>query len=400
MNGAVRLECRSAGGSAAILVAWLAALCWGWSARADSVQLVGEREALTNARIVTITSGAVSFADAAGRLHVEPIGRIARLGWDDLPESERAHEAIASRDHAAARTLLMQGLASLDEASPRAQRIWLRAQLALAHAALQEHVQAVGHAAVVFTLDDHEAWADLVPEGRMSAPPFAAAAEALGNLQSADETVRSPQLRARLDLWLVTVRAMHERLARHHDGPPFEPGRTLSGVPIDQLRKPVAQPEGSRPKTPRQSAPGVDSSTGETVPPNRAGETVDSIDRLIQAGRFAEAVDACASAARRPDERSLSRLLHQYGRALEGAGRPRDAAVMYMRCAILYADSTEAPAALVATAAIYKATYDDPATARRLLERAIADLQHRDDAEMLTKAQAAIRALDQPTSNP
>ena len=40
--------------------------------------------------------------------------------------------------------------------------------------------------------------------------------------------------------------------------------------------------------------------------------------------------------ADRPGGRSVSRFLHQYGRALAGAGRPRDAAVVYMQVAVLY----------------------------------------------------------------
>ena len=70
----------------------------------------------------------------------------------------------------------------------------------------------------------------------------------------------------------------------------------------------------------------------------------------MEAGRFPEAVLLCEETARDVGRRDLDRLLYQFGAALRGAGRPADAAVMHLRCAILYPQSAFAPASLIETA--------------------------------------------------
>jgi hypothetical protein len=68
-------------------------------------------------------------------------------------------------------------------------------------------------------------------------------------------------------------------------------------------------------------------------------------------------------------DQDLARLVHAYGAALAGGGRPADAAVMYSRCAILFPDSPYAAASLIETAVVYQQFYQRPETARRLFER-------------------------------
>ena len=104
--------------------------------------------------------------------------------------------------------------------------------------------------------------------------------------------------------------------------------------------------------------------------PDVFGDSPEAIDRLLERDQFKAALEACRRVGTRPGNRDLSRLLFQYGRAYRGAGQPRDALVMFVRCAVLYPDSVDAPAALMETALIYRDVIGQPDTARRLLEHA------------------------------
>ena len=69
------------------------------------------------------------------------------------------------------------------------------------------------------------------------------------------------------------------------------------------------------------------------------------------------------------------------GEVLVAAGRHADAAVMYLRCALLHSDATSAPGACIEAALIHRDALDRPADARRLLLRAasLADRLGQDD---------------------
>jgi predicted Zn-dependent protease len=131
------------------------------------------------------------------------------------------------------------------------------------------------------------------------------------------------------------------------------------------------------------------------VPPRPpVGDSAEAIDALLAAGRSAEALAVCRRVAEHPGNRSLSRFLHQYGRCLLAEEEPRDAAVMFTRCVVLYPSSPAATMSLIETAAIYIELFENPESARRLLQRAAdsAAAQERDD--LVAQAREALDALD------
>jgi tetratricopeptide (TPR) repeat protein len=122
-------------------------------------------------------------------------------------------------------------------------------------------------------------------------------------------------------------------------------------------------------------------------------DTRDAIEALLADGRSAEALAICERLAADPGDRGMSRYLSQYGRALAYEGRPRDAAVMFLRCAILYDGSRHAASSLIDAAIIHRDVFDDPAAARRLLKRAVTIADAQGDADALRRARELLPQL-------
>ncbi len=67
---------------------------------------------------------------------------------------------------------------------------------------------------------------------------------------------------------------------------------------------------------------------------------------------------------------------------------------MFMRCAILFPASPQAPSGLIETALIYRQVLVDRDTARRLLERAIDLATELDRPALRQRAQLELKQLD------
>jgi hypothetical protein len=132
------------------------------------------------------------------------------------------------------------------------------------------------------------------------------------------------------------------------------------------------------------------SGPARVAPP--APDRDDELAALLAEERFEEAVAVCRRLETRFDGRSVPRFLERYGQALLGAGRPRDAAVMFMRCALAHPRTAEGQRSLVATARIHLDVLDDRAAARRLLARAESAARRDGRADL---AAGARRLLDE-----
>lgn len=134
----------------------------------------------------------------------------------------------------------------------------------------------------------------------------------------------------------------------------------------------------------------VQSATIDTVPRQAAP---DAIEAMLVEQKFAEALEACTRALERPGRRDLGQTCNQCGRALLGLNRPRDAAVMFARGAILYGDSAFTVPSLIELAIIYRDTFARPEVSHRLLNRAQkeeASRQRPDVLERLTSVRASL----------
>lgn len=365
-------------------------------ARADSIEL-DRRGRVENVSVRSIANGQIVYTDAAGKAQRQPMENVKAISFAGIVELDDAAAATEQLDHKRAIELLLRAHV---RATTKAQRLWIRAMLARSHSAAGEYVEASGHAAAVFIMDDHKYWRTLVPRGSANAPTYAAVAEAMHHLQDADSSVRDQRLAVSIDQMMGVITPIHARATRGHSGTPHEPGTTLSGVSIDEIKRQLGQETAPRETDATEHPPGAatgasdstggdanqlpDGSTSGTAGGSgisgrsdtsggsgaSGGDSAASIDRLLDQQRFADALAACDRVGARPGNRDLSRFLFQYGQAYRGAGRPREALVMFVRCAVLYPDEADAPAALIETAIIHRDVLDKPDVARRLLERA------------------------------
>ncbi len=373
-------------------------------AAGDTVTLAGSSIPLRGCRVEAVQSGRVFYRDNRGRRHQRGLDEVAALGFDGLGDLDEAERAIAAGDLAGGVGRL---LAAMLQADSDLHRAWLHVRLSVTHDLLGQYVQAAGHAAAVFEADGDAYWLRLEPLSEPDEPGYAAAREALLALQQARRRVKHPEIAPVIERMLGRVRPIHDRLADRYHGPPIEPGSTISGVPRELIRSGRTAPEaGSSTDAPRTlpSRPADENKRAEPTgapgaPAAReAPDSAASIDALLAAGHRMEALAACARVERRVGRRDLGRFLHQYGRALVGAGRPRDAAVMFVRCATLYGDSPHAAPSLIETAIIYRDVFGDPATARRLVERSLNLAARPGRPQVADRARAVLETLTDPAA--
>lgn len=373
-------------------------------AAGDTVTLAGSSIPLRGCRVEAVQSGRVFYRDSRGRRHQRGLDEVAALGFDGLGDLDEAERAIAAGDLAGGVGRL---LAAMLQADSDLHRAWLHVRLSVTHDLLGQYVQAAGHAAAVFEADGDAYWLRLEPLSEPDEPGYAAAREALLALQQARRRVKHPEIAPVIERMLGRVRPIHDRLADRYHGPPIEPGSTISGVPRELIRSGRTAPEaGSSTDAPRTlpSRPADENKRAEPTgapgaPAAReAPDSAASIDALLAAGHRTEALAACARVERRVGRRDLGRFLHQYGRALVGAGRPRDAAVMFVRCATLYGDSPHAAPSLIETAIIYRDVFGDPATARRLVERSLNLAARPGRPQVADRARAVLETLTDPAA--
>ena len=163
-----------------------AMLCLGFaltgSAHADSVTLDGSSIPLRGCTIRAIQNGRVYFLDPMNRQQHRALNEIEALGFDGLEQLDRAEAWIAEGLYANAIDHL---LAAALGAQTTLQRLWVEQRLARVHNYQGEYVQAAGHAAAVFLIQDDPYWQRLRPRGEVNEPTYAAAKEAMDLLAQA-----------------------------------------------------------------------------------------------------------------------------------------------------------------------------------------------------------------------
>jgi hypothetical protein len=79
---------------------------------------------------------------------------------------------------------------------------------------------------------------------------------------------------------------------------------------------------------------------------------------------------------------------------LLGVDRTRDAAMMFVRCGVLYPSSAQAGPALVRAAIIHRDALNNAPAAQRLLERAMVLAQAANQPEVVREARQALQSLN------
>ena len=358
---------------------------------------------------------------------------MTRLRVDDLPELDTAVKALDEGDQGHGLLSYLQALMKAtvleegeDENAGDTKRLWLHVRLSRFHNARDEYVPAAGHAAAVFAIEPHASWRVLEPACAPSEPTFAQAVEADDLLREAARQVKDQTLRETIDRMSKVVQPIRAELEKNYNGPPIAQNSTWSGYSRARIADGTIFADAAKPSadssaksiaqapqpnvTDKSNGPAGDSTAREDAseaggvvaaspaqvdskqPPNRTNDVktidraADEIDALLKAGEFAEALNRCESAGRDVTGRDIGRLLHQWGRALIGVGRPEDAAVMFTRCAVLFPGSASGLECLIETAMLYETVYKKPETAQRLLRRVI------EQADMLGRESIAQRA--------
>ncbi len=369
------------------------------SASADSITLESSTIPMRGCTIRAIQNGRVYFLDPANRQQHRPLDEVEAIGFEGLEQLDQAEAWIVERQYPEAITHLLS--AALDAQTP-VQRLWVHQRLARIHKYQGEYVQAAGHAAATFLLQDDPYWERLKPEGEVNEPSYAAAKEAMDLLNQAGREVTSSQLQRAVREMSRRIRPVYERLSKDYQGQSIDPGSTISGILKSQIRETPS--ESATPAPTNQPKPGNKPTPTRTVKPAKptppplatpiATDSADQIDELLAARRPVDALALCRRAAEAPGERDLSRLLHQYGLALSAVGRQREGAVMFVRCAVLFGGSIFAAPSLIETASIYQEVFRQPRATQRLLERAIATATARGQPEVVKRARRALAALD------
>lgn len=349
-------------------------------AEADRIETAAG--AVDNITIQTIRGAEVFYQNARGGLERTPVQEIRTLGFDGLAALDAAERAWR-RDEVD--TATEQWIRAYVDAKPEVQRLWLHARLAEAHEKRGEFVQAAGHAARVMLTDASPYWAKLVPRSSVNADATQPVVlEAWWAIDRLTRRELPPELKAAAERLAEAVEPLHARVQQAQAGAVWREGSTISGFSTTDVRRVDWRLPGRTVTTPPARI--NDDPPAPVTPPTRQGESPardtgpDSpaaIDRLLQEKNFTAALAACERVARDPGERPLAPFLLQYGRALAGVNRPRDAAVRFMQCAIHFETTPHAPEALMETALIYRDTFQQPATAQRLFERALAMAQSR-----------------------
>jgi tetratricopeptide (TPR) repeat protein len=128
-----------------------------------------------------------------------------------------------------------------------------------------------------------------------------------------------------------------------------------------------------------------------------SGASADQIEVLLRAGRYAEAAGACDEVANDPEGRDLAAFLVQYGRALRGTGRTREAAEMFLRVAVHFPRADEAAFCLVEAGEMVRDVNRRPMEARKLFERAVTEAAARGDDELKRRAQLELSKTEAGT---
>lgn len=374
------------------------------SAKADSLTLIGLSIPLKGITIRTIQNGRIYLFDASDRQGSRELDEIDSISFDDLKEMDLAEAEFAKGNyHSAVEGFLVAAL----KAKTDVHRLWIYQRLAQSHNYQGQYVQAAGHAATVFMLQDDDLyWRRLVPRGGVNEPSYAAAAETMQKLRDAARKVKQPQLKRSINEMTAAVRPIFDKLKSNYKGEPYKSGSTISGIEKSQIGKarieaarksqqPVEKPKPPKPPvdvtgSKKQNPLGrATPSASESIGPTSAG----AIDDLLAENRAIDAVELCKRIAKNPGDRELDRFLHQYGLALLRTDKKPKAAIMLLQCAISFPGSQYAASSLIETALIYETVYNKPDTTIRLLERAVAIATTQQQADAATRARRELARL-------
>lgn len=384
---------------------------------ADSVTFTGSPIALKGITIQSLQNGKLTYIDSSGQRQSRSLDDVQALGFDQFAELDAAEQALAKGDlDAGLKSLLRAMLASDSDL----EKLWVHARLARVHDLRKEYAPAAGHAAAVMLVSADAYWRALEPVCPPSQAEFAAVKEAFDNLQAAKAKVKVTDLSNSIARMLKVVQPQHDALAAEYQGAPITAGSTISGIargeilgdgleaPINKPTSPAATTVAARPAVAapsKSSSPPPASKPAAPVKPDELKPTENNpraaalLDALLAAGRNDQALELCRQIEKEPGDRDLGHFLYQYGSALKGSGQAREAAVMFMRGALLFPDGSDAPASLIECAEIHQAVIQNPETARRLLERAADLAESLDQPTMVSKARQALQLLP-PSSSP
>lgn len=306
----------------------------------------------------------------AGRLTARSIDRIA-LHLDDVPALGKAEARAALGD-------LDQAMTLLDEAASQAKHPWHRTWIHYRRTRLLDaagrYTQACHAWATLLLTGAEPCWADSMPTCPPDQPDPQTHAQALAQLRRARESAGEGSIAAGL------LDSALESLAMIK--------------PADAARQPRPDPDGQT-DDPQREAP---QDQRQARPPSRviaAGPPLaDEIDRMLDAGQAVVARREIEMLVAAPGGYPLDRLLHQYGRVLAMQGQPRDAAVRFMQCAILFEQGPHAASSLFETARLYAGPLADGRTARRLLDRAAHLAAARGEDVLVERINAALAELN------
>jgi hypothetical protein len=379
---------------------------------ADSVTLISSRIPMRDCEIQAIQNAQVFYIDPAGRRQKRAVEEVWALSFDEFEALDKAEQAITDRDYDAARKRLLEAMIATDS---RMHQLWIRHRLNRVHDLREEYAEACAHLAEIFILDPDPYWARMEPRCAPAPNPdpgsttYAAAREAMDALARADRAVKLQAIQQSIASMTAKLRPMLADLEKSYDGPAIEPGSTISGVLKSEIGKwseaanRPTSPEAA--ESPAQVAP--ETERREPGPPPVAAttpaqpsstppgpESPEAIDALLREQRYNEALTLCEGIATELGNRDVAQFLFQFGEALRRTGKPRDAAVMYMRGAVLYPASSFAGPCLVETALLYRSTFNRPETARRLLERVASDAERAERPELAQRARTLLRDLE------
>lgn len=359
------------------------------SAHADRITMRGTSIPLPDSRIERIVGGYVHHVDSQGRPRAIELHNIAAISFDRLPELDEAEGAFAEGNHEKA---VLRFLQALLKADTNEQRIWVRSRLVRVHDAMEQYPEAASHLASILLMEEHPFWRGYEPLREPADPSYASVVEALDRLREAQRASRHPNVLAMVRRIIDKLEPIQRKLNETHDAEAIQPGRTVSGYEIDQIRRgKLVRPVTATPQ--QKNGAEAELSEENLDPKSPAG-----IEAMLRREQWRSAVETCRNVAQDPGDRDLAEFLHQYGRALAGVGEHEDAAVMFTRCTILFPGTSQALASLIETAIIYRDGFGNAATAKRLLERAARESERRGDRTAVDRAKRLLSELTEQDS--
>lgn len=353
---------------------WLIPLLFaGSSAVADAVHVIGTAAPLPGSTIVSVEGGRVVYTDLTGKRRQRGIEEIQSLSFDRHAAIDLAESSLAAGNaEDGVRLLLVAMLDAPDDSTRR----WVLRRLVQVHDGRGEYPQAVAHLARLLADDSHPALLRILPVTAPGVTTPVAAAEALREVRRARTQAEDGDV-------LAAIRKL-EAILLEMDRE--EVSGSVSGFDVESIRNP--------------DAPAASPSTAPSAP-NRPPAGSNDIDRLLAAGDYEAALDACSRAAEAGGRRSMARLLWQTGEASRGLGLDEEAIIAYTRSGLLFPDAATAAPSLANAAALASKVWPDRPDSVHLWEEALRIARRSGDDEIEVRARTALKdSNDQGGSRP